>query len=175
MVNVPAPIHEPYRVFAGIFRERTGYLEIKVIVAGPSDIMLAKHAERRLYDWLLRYNIKLFEYQAAFVYAKVAVCDSEWFTIGSYNIKNISAYASIESNADVHNPDFAAGVEQTLQNIIKQECAALTKEVHIKIKIFLYNLSAGALISLLESFFTCLLFILNKEDRRKICCNDFPK
>ena len=109
-------------------------MEIKVIVAGPSDIMLAKHAERRLYDWLLRYNIKLFEYQAAFVYAKVAVCDSEWFTIGSYNIKNISAYASIESNADVHNPDFAAGVEQTLQNIIKQECAALTKEVHIQNK-----------------------------------------
>ena len=105
-----------------------------MIVAGPSDIMLAKHAERRLYDWLLRYNIKLFEYQAAFVYAKVAVCDSEWFTIGSYNIKNISAYASIESNADVHNPDFAAGVEQTLQNIIKQECAALTKEVHIQNK-----------------------------------------
>ena len=105
-----------------------------MIVAGPSDIMLAKHAERRLYDWLLRYNIKLFEYQAAFVYAKVAVCDSEWFTIGSYNIKNISAYASIESNADVHNPDFAAGVEQTLQNIIKQECAALTKEVHVQNK-----------------------------------------
>ena len=52
-------------------------MEIKVIVAGPSDIMLAKHAERRLYDWLLRYNIKLFEYQAAFVYAKVAVSDSE--------------------------------------------------------------------------------------------------
>ena len=105
-----------------------------MIVAGPSDIMLAKHAERWLYDWLLRYNIKLFEYQAAVVYAKVAVCDIEWFTIGSYNIKNISAYASIESNADVHNPDFAAGVEQTLQNIIKQECAALTKEVHIQNK-----------------------------------------
>ena len=109
-------------------------VEIKVIVAGPSDIMLAKHAERWLYDWLLRYNIKLYEYQAAVVHAKVAVCDSQWLTIGSYNINNISAYASIELNADVHNPDFAAGVEQTLQNIIKQECAALTKEAHIKNK-----------------------------------------
>ena len=109
-------------------------VEIKVIVAGPSDIMLAKHAERWLYDWLLRNNIKLYEYQAAVVHAKVAVCDSQWLTIGSYNINNISAYASIELNADVLNPDFAAGVEQTLQNIIKQECAALTKEVHIQNK-----------------------------------------
>lgn len=109
-------------------------VEIKVIIAGPSDVMVAKHAERWLYDWLLRNNIKLYEYQASVLHAKVAVCDSEWLTIGSYNINNISAYASIELNADVHNPDFAASVEQTLQNIIHDKCAALTKEVHIQTK-----------------------------------------
>ena len=109
-------------------------VEINVIIAGPSDIMLAKHAERWLYDWLLRHNIKLYEYQAAVLHAKVAVCDSEWLTIGSYNINNISAYASIELNVDVHDKDFAFGVEQALQNIIQNKCTALTKEVHIQTK-----------------------------------------
>ena len=84
-------------------------VKIKVITAGPSDIMLAKHAERWMYDWLLRNKIELYEYQPAILHAKVAVCDSEWITIGSYNLNNISAYASIELNLDVHNADFVTG------------------------------------------------------------------
>lgn len=105
---------------------------IKVIVTDRSDIMLAKHAERWLYDWLLRNNIELFEYQPAVLHAKIAVCDSKWLTIGSYNINNLSAYASIELNLDVHNANFASGVEQTLTAIIQNECVAINKEKHIQ-------------------------------------------
>ena len=32
---------------------------IRVIAAGSSDVMIAKHAERWLYDWLLRRGIEL--------------------------------------------------------------------------------------------------------------------
>jgi len=109
-------------------------VKIKVIIAGPSDVMLAKQAERWMYDWLLRNNIELFEYQTAVLHAKVAVCDSQWLTIGSYNINNISAYASIELNLDVRDAGFANGVEQTLETIIQNECVAITKEKHIKTK-----------------------------------------
>ena len=105
-----------------------------MVVAGSSDIMLAKYAERWMYDWLLRNNIKLYEYQPAILHAKVAVCDSEWLTIGSYNVNDISAYASIELNLDVRNADFAKGVEQMLETIIQDECVAITKEVHGKTK-----------------------------------------
>ena len=105
---------------------------IKVIVTDRSDIMLAKHAERWLYDWLLRNNIELFEYQPSVLHAKIAVCDSKWLTIGSYNINNLSAYASIELNLDVHNANFASGVEQTLTTIIQNECVAINKEKHIQ-------------------------------------------
>ncbi len=103
-------------------------VEIKVITAGRSDIMMAKHAERWLYDWLLRNNISLYEYQPAVLHAKIAVCDGEWVTIGSYNLNDISAYASIELNLDVRNAAFAAGVEQTLERIMQHECIPITKE-----------------------------------------------
>lgn len=109
-------------------------VKIKVITAGPSDVMLAKHAERWMYDWLLRNKIELYEYQPTVLHAKVAVCDSEWLTIGSYNVNNISAFVSIELNLDVRNADFANGVGQMLETIIQKECIAITKEGHIETK-----------------------------------------
>lgn len=103
-------------------------VKIKVITAGPSDVMISKHAERWLYDWLLRNNIELYEYQPTVLHAKVAVCDDELLTIGSYNINNISAYASIELNLDVRNTAIAAEMEHTLELIIQNDCVAITKE-----------------------------------------------
>ncbi|HSN60173.1 MAG TPA: phospholipase D-like domain-containing protein, partial [Ferruginibacter sp.] len=105
-------------------------VKIKVITAGPSDVLMSKYAERWMYDWLLRNKIELYEYQPTVLHAKVAVCDSEWLTIGSYNINNISAYASIELNLDVRNAHFALAAEQKLEAIIKNDCIAITKEIH---------------------------------------------
>ncbi len=106
-------------------------VKIKVITAGTSDVLVSKYAERWMYDWLLRNKIELYEYQPAVLHAKVAVCDSEWLTIGSYNLNNISAYASIELNVDVRNPDFASETERTLERIIQNDCIAITKEKHV--------------------------------------------
>jgi cardiolipin synthase len=107
-------------------------VKIKVIIAGPSDIMLAKHAERWMYDWLLRNKIELHEYQPTVLHAKVAVCDGQWLSIGSYNINNISAYASIELNLDIIDSTLAGLAEQELEHIIQHECVEITKEKHIK-------------------------------------------
>ena len=109
-------------------------VKIRVITAGPSDIIMAKHAERWLYDWLLRNKIELYEYQPAILHAKVAVCDSEWLTIGSYNLNDISAYASIELNLDVRNADLASAMEQTLESIVKDKCVAITQKEHVQAK-----------------------------------------
>ncbi len=109
-------------------------VKIKVITAGPSDVMLAKYAERWMYDWLLRNNIELYEYQPTVLHAKVAVCDSEWFTIGSYNINNISAYASVELNLDVRSKAMATSMEATMANIIKDSCIAITAEQQLHAK-----------------------------------------
>jgi len=105
-------------------------VKIKVITAGRSDIMISKHAERWLYDWLLRNNIEVYEYQPKVLHAKIAVCDSEWLTIGSYNINNLSAYASIELNLDVNNTVFAKEAEEILEALIENDCIAITRESH---------------------------------------------
>lgn len=105
---------------------------IKVITASSSDVKLAKYAERYLYAWLLRNNIELYEYQPEILHGKIAVCDGEWMTIGSYNINDVSTYASIELNMNVRNEAFGKKTEQVLQQIIDRDCVRITKEYHRK-------------------------------------------
>ncbi len=109
-------------------------VKIRVITAGVSDVKVAKSAERWLYDWLLRNRIELYEYQENILHGKMAVCDSEWMTIGSYNINNISAYASIELNLDVHNPSFVSNTRNVLQQIIEEDCIPISMEEHLRTK-----------------------------------------
>ena len=109
-------------------------VSIKVIVAGKSDLVVAKNAERFMYDWLLRHNVAIFEYEKNVLHGKIAVADDNWMTIGSYNINDISAYASVELNLDVKNPSFASHVKKTLEEIIANDCMAVTTESHAKAK-----------------------------------------
>jgi cardiolipin synthase len=107
-------------------------VSIRVIAAGRSDVVLAKYAERWLYVWLLRNGIELYEYQKNILHAKIATSDDEWMTIGSYNINNISTYASIELNLDVHDPGFAKNVRQMLEEIITKDCVRITPLYQLK-------------------------------------------
>jgi cardiolipin synthase A/B len=105
-------------------------VKIRIVTAGKSDIALAKSAERWLYDWLLRNNITLYEYQPTILHAKIAVADSEWLTLGSYNINNLSAYASIELNVDIQNKNIVAAAEDSVENLITQSCINISLEKH---------------------------------------------
>lgn len=107
-------------------------IKIKIILAGLSDVKLAKYAERYIYDWLLRNNISIYEYQGNILHGKVSVCDTQWLTIGSYNINNISAHASIELNLDIRDEKFAAELEGIFEEIIEKDCIHITKDMFIK-------------------------------------------
>ncbi len=105
---------------------------VKVVVAGPSDVWIAKNAERWLYDWLLRNKIQIFEYQNNILHGKIAVYDDTAATIGSYNINNLSTYSSIELNVDIKNTFFAKQVKETINEIIENHCKNITEKEHKK-------------------------------------------
>jgi cardiolipin synthase len=106
-------------------------VKLKVILAGTSDVMMAKHAERYLYDWLLKNRIEIYEYQETVLHAKMAVCDNAWITVGSYNVNNISAYASLELNLDVKNNALAHQSEKMLNEIVNNHCKKITRENYL--------------------------------------------
>jgi cardiolipin synthase len=97
-------------------------VNIKIIVAGRSDVGISKYAEKYLYRWAIRHGVELYEYKHNILHGKIAVADRNFVTVGSYNINDISALASIELNVDVEDGLFAESTEKILKNIIENEC-----------------------------------------------------
>jgi len=128
-------IMSPYFMPGNEFRKRMRIairhgVKIQVILAGISDISLSKYAERFVYRWLLKNRIEIYEYQQEVLHGKIAVCDGEWMTAGSYNINDLSAHASIELNLDVSNTTFSEHVTAQLMEIMKTDCIRITEETY---------------------------------------------
>jgi cardiolipin synthase len=137
---------------------------IKVITAGRSDVRLAKHAERWLYDWLLRHKIEVYEYQPAILHAKLAVCDGKWFTIGSYNVNDLSAYASIELNLDIQDTELAAKAEAMTEDIIAGGCKLITVKEHRGTKNIFIQFTRWCAYHLIRVAFHLLTFYYKQKD-----------
>jgi cardiolipin synthase A/B len=139
-------------------------IKVRLVLASQSDVPIAKAAERWMYDWLLRKNIEIYEYQPTVLHAKMCVVDESVVTIGSYNINNISAYASIELNIDIKNPNFAKNVTQTLDMIIKNDCIQVTNEVYHKTNTVFKRLYHWACYKVFRiCFFLCTFYFKQQE------------
>ncbi len=100
---------------------------IKLILSGISDVPMARRASCHLYSKLLRYNIELYEWKKSVLHGKIAVIDSNWATIGSFNLNNLSSFASIEMNVAIDSSEFAAIYLLHLREIMDQ-CERITPE-----------------------------------------------
>lgn len=111
-----------------LFKAARRGVKVELILAGVSDIKLAKHAERYIYRRLLRNKIRIFEYRKTILHGKMATYDGRWATVGSYNVNNISAFASIELNVDVQQPECVQIIQGELKEIIRNDCVEVTVE-----------------------------------------------
>lgn len=139
-------------------------VKVRLILASKSDVKIAKSAERWMYDWLLRKNVEIYEYQPTVLHAKMCVVDDKFVTIGSYNINNISAYASIELNIDIDDSNFAKIVTQTLNTIIKKDCIQITNEVYHKTNTIFKQLYHWACYKIFRIVFFMFTFYFKKQE-----------
>jgi len=109
-------------------------VDIKIVLAAESDAPLFKRATGFLYEFILRNKIKIFEYVASNLHAKVATVDGKWCTIGSYNLNHISDYGSIEMNVNILDSEFTVQFEKILLEIIKNDCRQVTFEEYLRRK-----------------------------------------
>jgi cardiolipin synthase len=111
------------------------------MLAAESDMPVFKRATRFLYDFILRSNIKIYEYLPSNLHAKVAVVDGQWCTIGSYNLNHVSDYASIEVNVNILDNKFASELETLLHEILRNDCRQITIEEHQRASTLLSRVS----------------------------------
>ena len=141
-------------------------ISIKLILAGISDIGIAKYAEKYLYRWALRHGIEIYEYKHNILHGKIAVSDNTFVTVGSYNINDISALASIELNVDIENKDFATSVSRILTNIIENECERVSPLKAIKSFSLLEQVTHWVSYELFRITFTLFTFYFRKYRRQ---------
>lgn len=130
-------------------------VKVQMILTGNSDVPAAKYAERYMYHWLFQHNIEIWEYQKNVLHGKIAVADKNWATVGSYNVNNLSAYASIELNLEVIESKLAISIEKHLQEILLKDCRQITPDLYKKHANIITRFLQGAAYSM----FRFILFI----------------
>ncbi len=80
---------------------------VRLLLQGRPDYKLAALAARLLYQELQAHGIKIFEYQAALLHAKVICIDQTWASVGSSNLDPMSMVMNLEANLIVRDQVFA--------------------------------------------------------------------
>lgn len=89
-------------------------VRVVLLLQGQVEYRLQHYATHALYDRLLAGGIEIYEYQASYLHAKVAVVDGEWATVGSSNIDPYSLMLAREANLAVQDTRFAGELRASL-------------------------------------------------------------
>jgi cardiolipin synthase len=140
-------------------------VDIKIVLSAESDAPVFKRATGFLYDFILRNNIRIYEYLPSNLHAKVATVDGNWCTIGSYNMNHVSDYASIEMNVNILDEGFAKKFEGILLNIIEKDCRQITVEEYNRRRTWFSNLSGWFSYQMIRLMMRIMFQMTSKKKR----------
>ncbi|MBB1484585.1 phosphatidylserine/phosphatidylglycerophosphate/cardiolipin synthase family protein [Tessaracoccus sp. MC1865] len=90
-------------------------VDVRIIVPGRSNHVVADWLSRGYYTNLLRSGVKLYLYQGAMVHAKTATMDGVWSTIGTANLDRLSLWGNYEVNLEVTDESVAKHMEDVFR------------------------------------------------------------
>jgi len=115
------------RLTAALLKAAKRKVTIQLLLSGVSDVPLTRNATCYLYSKLLRHHIELYEWNESILHGKAMVVDGSWSTIGSFNLNNLSSFASVEMNVGIESTSFAQLFESELQTTLLK-CQRITLE-----------------------------------------------
>lgn len=105
-------------------------VRVHVLIQGKPDKWIVQFAAKTLYSRLLGAGVKLYEYCARPMHAKVAVIDDDWVTIGSSNLDPLSLYLNLECNVIARDPALNTEMSKRLHHLMRHSC----KEIPMDLK-----------------------------------------
>ncbi|UBM11395.1 cardiolipin synthase ClsB [Cupriavidus metallidurans] len=108
-------------------------VRVRLLLQGMVEYRLQHFATHALYARLLEAGIEIYEYEASFLHAKVAVIDNAWATVGSSNLDPFSLLLAREANVAVYDPSFAGVLRARLERAMAQRSARVVPEVHARL------------------------------------------
>lgn len=119
-VDIVTPYFYPGRVLKRALRQAAERgVKVRLLLQGKVDYRLAAVAASALYDDLQRHGVRIFEYQTAWLHAKVLCVDDEWATVGSSNLDPLSLLMNLEGNVIVQDRGFV----QTMSDALARDFA----------------------------------------------------
>jgi cardiolipin synthase A/B len=104
------------RVLRALKRAARRGVDVRIIVAGQSDVDIVRHASRAVWGRLLRAGVRIFEWDESVLHAKSAVVDGSWSTIGTFNFDYLSLRVNLEVNVSVLDTRFASTLEASFRD-----------------------------------------------------------
>ena len=93
-------------------------VDVRLLLAGPTDQPLVKTAQQSFYEPLLRAGVQIMELANAVLHAKVGVIDGVWSAIGSSNLDRRSVAWNDEVDVVVLGPEAGAAVEASMKRVM---------------------------------------------------------
>ena len=104
-------------------------VQVTILLQGRVEYALLHYATQALYSRLLAGNVRIFEYNAGFLHAKVGVIDGQWATVGSSNIDPFSLLLAREANVVLRDAIFASQLKSSLERNIAQDATEVTSAI----------------------------------------------
>ena len=108
-------------------------VRVRLLVQGRYEYFMQYHAARPVYGTLLAAGVEIFEYDASFLHAKVAVVDPDnerpWATVGSSNLDPLSLLLAREANVVVADRLFAQQMHQRLSEVIDSQSTRVSPHI----------------------------------------------
>ncbi len=100
-------------------------VRVRLLLQGRYEYFMQYHAVRPVYGVLLAAGVEIYEYQASFLHAKVAVIDPDnahpWATVGSSNLDPLSLLLAREANVVVADAHFAQQLHRRLVRAMSEQ------------------------------------------------------
>ncbi len=100
-------------------------VDVRVILPGKIDIEVVRYASRAMWGSLMRAGVRIFEWEGdQILHAKSAIIDSDWSTVGTFNLDHRSVFTNLEINVAVRDEAFGRVMERSFEQDF-----ALSREV----------------------------------------------
>jgi cardiolipin synthase A/B len=115
-----------YRLLREIRNAARRGVDVRLILQGQPDMMVAKLAARMTYDYLLRSGVQIYEYCERPLHGKVALVDEDWSTVGSSNLDPLSLSMNLEANVLIRDRAFNRHLAERLQVLCDNHCQTIS-------------------------------------------------
>jgi cardiolipin synthase len=142
-------------------------VNVKIVLSSFSDVSIVKYATEYFYNDMLKAGINIYEWKKSVLHAKVGLRDSEWLSVGSYNLNHLSDFGSIECNLEISDEAFCLATNIKLNQLINDGCEKVSVD-DFNTKKSIHNSLLQLISYLLVRFSLSLLFFLQGKKNQKI-------